>query len=123
MSVRDAPVPTFPWPKGTLVKGWYKDSGGPFKLSCERHVFEIVTDPEPVDWGNSGYCQAARCLYCGGSPTAKVDSYFWWTQVTPMDLVEFLGALTEAADWFAGQKDKVFAMLHGKPKQALRDFG
>ena len=116
-----APVPDFPWPVGTLVKGWYKDSGWPLSFTCERHVYEIVTDPKPVDWGNSGFCQAAKCLYCNRI-TAEIDSYFWWTKVTPSDLVDFLGVVEEAVTHFGGLKDRVFAAMNGKPKKAMRDF-
>ena len=122
-SEQDTPVPTFPWPVGTLVWGWYKDSGGPLRISCEHHVFEIVTEAKPVEWGNSGYCQSARCLYCGGSPTAQVDAYFWVSKATPMDLVAFLGAVEEALGHFESVKERVHDALRGKPRKALRDFG
>jgi hypothetical protein len=122
-SEQDTPVPTFPWPVGTLVRGWYKDSGGPLRISCEHHVFEIVTEAKPVEWGNSGFCQSARCLYCEGPPTAQVDAYFWWTKVTPGELVDFLGKVEAAIWWFEDLKDRVHDVLRGKPKKALRDFG
>lgn len=122
-SEQDIPVPTFPWPIGTLVWGWYKDSGGPLRISCEHHIFEIVTEAEPVEWGNSGYCQSARCLFCGGPPTAKVDAYFWWRKATPMDLVGFLGSIEAKILWFSELKERIHDVLGGKPKRALRDFG
>lgn len=114
--------PTFPFPIGTLVFGGYKDSGWPLRFSCEHHIFEIVSAPKKVDWGNSGFAQAAKCLFCGGAPTAEIDSYFWWRLATPMDLVGFLGEIEGTLGWFTELKERIHDVLGGKPKAPLLNF-
>lgn len=59
----------------------------PLRRACRNHVFETITEPEPVDFGSGpDFVVATKCLVCGDAlPPLEVGSFVratdadWWT--------------------------------------------
>jgi hypothetical protein len=73
----------WPHPIGTVVRGVVPPLDLPVRALCADHLFELVTDPLPVEYG-CGFMQRARCLVCG-YVTQAIDADFWTYEATPED--------------------------------------
>lgn len=61
--------------KGSWVTGYIPETGIPLSVPCRNHIYEIVSEPIPVEYG-CGRALVARCLVCGPTlPRLDADVY------------------------------------------------
>lgn len=123
----------WPWPVGTYVTCRYAGDDLPLRKSCERHIWEIVSEVRRQEFtmDSTGehvvlLSQAARCLICGGPPTPMVDAIFFWKKADAFDVAGAFGEIAATIQWCEETKAKLEAWwLNGgeAPVGALRDLG
>ena len=81
-----------PHPIGTLVRGIDPD-GVIIRQSCTWHIFETLTEPEPVDYG-CGWIQGAQCLVCE-TTIPKISAAWYYHEANDEDIGRCLVDVTE----------------------------